>query len=451
MILKNFLNKLLKTTEKDKNLIELLKGSLTFLILRISGVFFTYIFIAIISRSYGAKVMGIFALSLTILQISTVVGKVGTDTAVMRFIAEYSTHKTWKNIKKISNKIFVLIIPFSIIISFIIFLKAEWIAKAIFHKEFLSYYFKIVSFAILPNIYLMINTERLRGLKKIIKYSFLKTFAVPFFSFLFIAVSLLFIHKNNLPVLSYVLATLIVTVISMVLWIKEYQKLNNNQFNINDRTTKPNYKNLLSLSFPMFFTSSLLLIMGWTDTFMLGIFKELSKIGIYRVALRLATFTSIGLLAVNSILGPKITEHWEKKELKFMKTTIKQATVLILLLSFPIAFIFILFPSFLLGFFGEEFKIGSLSLIMLTIGQFVNALVGSVGLILFMTGKQKVIQNVVFFGAILNIVLNYFLIPKFGINGAAFASMISLMIINIIPFFLIKKYYGFYTISLRKL
>ena len=65
-----------------------------------------------------------------------------------------------------------------------------------------------------------------------------------------------------------------------------------------------------------------------------------------------------------------------------------------------------------------------------------------------MTGKQLVAQNIVLIGTILNIILNALLIPIYGINGAAIASMISVSFINLSSVFYIKKEFGFVTIYL---
>ena len=76
-----------------------------------------------------------------------------------------------------------------------------------------------------------------------------------------------------------------------------------------------------------------------------------------------------------------------------------------------------------------------------------------------MTGRQISFMNILFFGAIINILLNLFLIPEnnplasfgiYGINGAAFASMLSLSSWNLIMVYFAKKYYGFYTFYLPK-
>ena len=49
-----------------------------------------------------------------------------------------------------------------------------------------------------------------------------------------------------------------------------------------------------------------------------------------------------------------------------------------------------------------------------------------------MTGNQNIYASILLIGAILNIVLNLILIPLYGINGAALASMSSLIVWNFV-------------------
>ena len=71
-----------------------------------------------------------------------------------------------------------------------------------------------------------------------------------------------------------------------------------------------------------------------------------------------------------------------------------------------------------------------------------------------MTGNQNIYAKILFVGAILNVTLNLILIPDtsplavfniVGINGAAFASMSSLIVWNVGMVFVVKKKFGFYT------
>ena len=201
----------------------------------------------------------------------------------------------------------------------------------------------------------------------------------------------------------------------------------------------------------MLLISSLALIMKWTDTIMLGIFTTEKDVGIYNVAVKISTLTAITLAAINSIAAPKFAEFWGKKDIKNLKRTVHQTTKLIFFSSIPILILIWIFPSYFLKIFGEEFIIGKNALLILSIGQFVNAISGSVVILLNMTGKQVVAQNIVLIGTILNIILNALLIPIYGINGAAIASMISVSFINLSSVFYIKKEFRFVTIYLPSL
>ena len=76
----------------------------------------------------------------------------------------------------------------------------------------------------------------------------------------------------------------------------------------------------------------------------------------------------------------------------------------------------------------------------------VSAFAGPAGNLLQMTGRQLIYMNVLFVGALINIILNYFLIPIYGIEGAAIASMCSLLFWNLSMVYFVKKEFGFLTI-----
>ncbi len=68
-----------------------------------------------------------------------------------------------------------------------------------------------------------------------------------------------------------------------------------------------------------------------------------------------------------------------------------------------------------------------------------------------MTGRQVTFMNILFFGAIINVIFNLLLIPLYGINGAALASMISLSSWNLIMVYFAKRDFGFYTFYIPRI
>jgi O-antigen/teichoic acid export membrane protein len=72
-----------------------------------------------------------------------------------------------------------------------------------------------------------------------------------------------------------------------------------------------------------------------------------------------------------------------------------------------------------MGLYGPGFERGATVLVILCAGQFFNAATGAVAYLLMMTGHERLVRNNLAFWALVNIGLGLFLIPKFGMAGAA--------------------------------
>jgi len=435
------INKIKTKLSEDVHLKELIQGSLTFLILRIFGMMVGYTFTLIVTRNLGASAWGIFALSFTVFQITSVIGKLGLDTALLRFIAQYNAQRKVKTAKYIYLKSIIVIIPLSFLLSVFLYYLSPLLAEKVFGKPHLASYFKLMSFALIPFVLLSINSESLRAFKKIKEYITLQNLLPFLCAFIFFSIFFYILHIKNIKVIiiAYILGIGVSFFISFLLLNKEFS-------NKNGELEKISLRQILSVSLPMFLSSSLFMVMSWTDTIMLGMWRTEEEVGIYNVAVRLSMITSFTLGAINSIAAPKFAEFWGKKDLEGLKKVAQQSTKLIFWTSAPVLVLYLTFPEWFMGLFGEEFKTGTLALMFLTTGQFVNAASGSVALILGMTGKEKFASYVILIATIINFMLNFVLIPKLGINGAAVASMVGLMFWNIIFLIYIYKSYGFVNI-----
>ena len=82
--------------------------------------------------------------------------------------------------------------------------------------------------------------------------------------------------------------------------------------------------------------------------------------------------------------------------------------------------------------FGARYMGAALALQILSAGEFVHTLVGPNGTTLTSYGKTTLLMIDAVLAAILNIVLNLLLIPRYGISGAAIATAISLAVSNVL-------------------
>jgi O-antigen/teichoic acid export membrane protein len=170
------------------------------------------------------------------------------------------------------------------------------------------------------------------------------------------------------------------------------------------------------------------------------------SVAVYGVAFRFSMGVSITLMAINSISSPKFAEKFANDDIKGMGKIAMQSAKIIFWTTLPLATILLIFPKFFMGLYGSEFLIGFEALRWLIIGRIVNALSGSVGNLMQMSGQQKIYMNILIIGSVINVVLNYYLIPIYGIKGAAISSLVSLSFWNLTMVYMVKRKFGFSTI-----
>ena len=430
----------IKKVLKDKDLSELIKGSGISFFLRLGGLAVGYLLTLVIANLFGAKGLGDYVLAITVLRLFTLLAKAGLDTTSIRFIASFASKDKWTSIFSLRKQVITILSFTSVFASVLMYFLAIPIADLINAK---SEYIELNAFFVLPMAFFMLHYQSLRGLKRIAEFSFFYRMSQALFSVISIVIIYQFTQDSEVPVYAYLVSVIIVSFLSFLsfrYWLK-----NRSDGRKSAEKEIMSYSTLLKISIPLMFAQSVQFIMAWTDKLMLGAMTTPEDVGIYHTAFKLSMFAAVALMSINSIASPKFAEMFGKNDMEGLKKVVHQSTKMIFWTSVPLVTIFFIFPEFFLGLFGEEFKIGVTAFIFLSCGRLVSSFSGSVGNILQMTGNQNIYALILFFGAILNIVLNLILIPKYDINGAAVASMSSLIVWNLAMVFVVKKKFGFYT------
>ena len=425
---------------------ELLNGSATFFSTKIIGLIFSYVYVWWFSSEYGAYKWGFVAYCITLLNIAGIICLMGYDTILIKYVSEYKSFKSNEKIKDVYLKAFVPVFFVSSIVGGLFFVLAPNITEIIFGKPTQSPWIQVVGIGIPAYAIFQLNNSVLGGAKKMVSYGIYKNI------FLFLLALIFGIFTNNYLVPVHLpqfadSGILIFLAYSLVLYLGaslNFLSINKEfQFFKSKSEHSQNFSELFKQSYPLVLATSMSLIVTSADIIMLGIFRPENEVGIYDIAVKLSLVTSIFLIAVNAIVPAKFSEFFAQKDFSNLKLMAHQSSKMIALLSFPILFFLLFFAKPLLSFFGEEFSLGYLALILLTISQFVNSMCGAVGTMLKMTNNQVLFQNIMLSAAALNIVLNYFLIPVYGLEGAAIATLTTCVYWNLISVYFVRKKFGF--------
>ncbi|MBM7571382.1 oligosaccharide flippase family protein [Aquibacillus albus] len=422
---------------------DIFKGSAISFFLKVTSFILGYILHFLIAKIYGASSVGIYSIIQTLINIFVVLSVMGLDTTSLRLISQYKDGFN-TNVSGYYYKRITIFILFSSSVVTSLVLAISPVIKESFFGDINSYIPIIVVAIAIPFMSLLkVTSESFKGFNKVKSASLFIFVLVPLFNIIFIVI-LDLINSNGylMPLITYLCSLIISSLLCFYFLLKYLYRTRTESKTVKNVS----YRSLLKISLPMLVTSSMLLIMSWTDILMIGYFMNTNDVGIYSIAVKVATITSFTLTAVNTISAPKFSELFWKKEIIGLKKIVETSSKLIFLSSTPILFFIFFFSKDILSLFGKEFIGGWFVLIILGMGQFINSITGSVGYLLNMTGNQKVYRNIAITSALCNILLNFILIPLFGLMGAAIATAFSTALLNIGSTIQVKRIFGWWTI-----
>jgi O-antigen/teichoic acid export membrane protein len=426
---------------------KLLTGSGLVMAFKVAGAGAGYVFAYLITSNYGAETFGVFELSLTVLTIATVFGSLGLDGALVRFIPEFVEKKAPEHPRKVYVYALSLALPFSMVLAALLYVFSDDLALK-FGNELLGVPFRVTAFLVPFSTWFGINAEAFRGMRHMVEYSIFQRGTVillaiaAFFCFKYFTIEL---DDHLVPLIAFGIGLILLTLISGTSTPRRLSQIIS--YNSSDRLIEPlEIRPLLIVAFPMLMSTSMFMIMNWTDTIMIGYYRDEAQVGVYRLAFKVANLITFTQFAISSIAAPMFSSFFAKNDLEGMKRITRDIGYMNLAISTPVFIMMLIFPSFVLDFFGKEFSAGVAPLIVLAIGQIINAICGPVMYILTMTGKEKKARNIIIVASVINLGLNLYLIPIYGLMGAASATAISTVVWNILAVIQIKKEYGFISI-----
>jgi O-antigen/teichoic acid export membrane protein len=325
---------------------------------------------------------------------------------------------------------------------------SKYLSLYIFEDNDQFLFIIFVSFLIIPNSFLEFFHSIFRALKKVKQLTYLQAI-IAILKIIILVLFALLISYDFTPIL----IVLIFILISATIYLSKYYKIINSEISADNRTKikQMSKRELIKFSSPMLFTASAAITISYFDFLILGLFVKNEDIGFYSVSNKLSISLSFILKSINSIAAPIFSEYFiGKNDNSDLKKTLKFTSKYSFLLSIPFAIIFILFGNRILNLFGSGFETAYTTLILLTIAQTFSSFSGSVGYFLSMTGYEKEYRNIIVSSSIFNIILNFILIPSYGINGAAISTAFCIIYNNILSAILIRKRFGFWSYFIAK-
>lgn len=412
---------------KDKiqsfSLSDLGKSSLIVFALKLIGVLIFFLLSIFLTNYFPSEMVGRYDFARSLLLIIGGLNLLGFEQSIIYYSGKLRAENKFSALLSIYIKMIkAIFIVFSLLLLIALVSPSSFINN-LFDKDLYDVVVKVV-IAMFFHSLLMLNIEFLRANQMLITSESIRNIG-RYLGFFVLAIIIL-LNDNykwlaEVFLLNYVVLGILTTIYVYFKFIKSKRLISSKEFNT---------KNIVLASYPMALSTMTFFLLQNTDVILLSKYVSYSEVAYYSVAVKVAMLASVVMMAISTVIAPKVSEMYALKKVDELKSMMRKSALFIFGISVPIFILLLVGGSFILKIFGEEYTLALNSLYILVIGQLANAFSGPTGTYLNMTGRQKVLQFILIGAFVLNIALNLILIPLHGIEGAAIATASTTIIWN---------------------
>ena len=178
------------------------------------------------------------------------------------------------------------------------------------------------------------------------------------------------------------------------------------------------------------------------DVLLVGALLTSVAAGVYNVVLVLISLAWIPLLSFNQLLPPVASDLYAADRMETLNGVYGSVTRLIVTTVLPLLAVLGVYGAELLAVFGPTYTAGYVPLVVYLGGVFVGSAVGATGWLLMMTDHQYARMILDWLLAVLNVVLTYAFVVRYGLVGAALGTSLAITVQNGLQVLLLRRFEG---------
>lgn len=419
---------------------QLLRGGAGSIVTKLFAGGLQFVITTVLARSLGAEGFGIYAFVFALLSLISVPAQFGLANLVVRETARAQANCDWGMLNGMwrwATRVVISLSAFLLLTTVtVVWLLPEMLSRA---QEATLYW----GLPLIPLIAItVLHGAALRGLRHVVLGQLPDQIVRPLLFLLFFGGCAWVCSAEKLTPVSAMASMTLAAALAAA--IAAFMVLDRRPEKIGwGIKVKYKHRTWAFAALPLALTQGMGVINSQTDVLMLGSLMGANEVGVYRVATQTAALVAFGLQSLNMVVAPhfaRLHAVGDKRRLQQLVSRTAQAVLGVALIAVT------LFGAFgdqlIFWLFGEAFSTAYFPLVILALGQLVNAGLGAVGVLLTMTGKERIVLHGITLSVVINLVLNALFIPLFGMVGAALASALSLAGWNIYAFIKAKEVLG---------
>ena len=402
-----------------------LRQSFGTLFLRIFGALLLFGFTVFLTKSYSPKLVGQYDFARSFLIAVGTVCLLGFEQSILYFKGKLASLDALEALKSIYIKMLTMLFGTSFITLVIILLiSAKTINNYFGDPEVYPIFLKAAVTLFFYGLSTL-NTEVIRALDKLYIAELFRNI-IKYIPLIIGSIALFYWHKERYLVDVFLIGFVFLAVISSLLVLNYFNK------SAKVKTTVIfSHKEVFLRSYPIAISGMALFLLMCFDVMFLKKYRNDETVAFYSVGIKIMTIISVVILSINITVSAKISEYFASQNKAELTKAVKNCARLIFGITLPVIIVISVFSEYILSFFGHQYVAAKEAFLILVIGQGICSAFGSASVYLNMTGRQHIFQVILIIAVILNFALNRFLIPDYGMSGAAIAFVSSSFFWNV--------------------
>lgn len=390
----------------------------------------------LVIRTLGASNYGIYNLGTSVLLIVGTFGSLGLEDALIRQVSYYMAKKDIGSVKSI----FQLVAKYSLIVSFfltgLLIAFSKIIAVKIFHNSELQIIIIILATAYPAARWIGLTSGYFNARKTFWISSFLNNILTSLIKLIFAVILFVFSLGIIEWSLAYTISLCIVAIIAIFIFKqKAYNKIKHVE------SAKLKIAPILKFSLPIGCSQILISLETQVNLLLLGYFRVAAEVGIFSVYL---LFTQLIMMAAGSLAGvfyPVFTEMVANQNLAAMQDIYQRITKWFHMITITGGLILLTIGIKIIPLIaGKSYDIEKPTLLyLLVLGIMMSVITGPDGIAIKSLGWSRFLIIISLSSFLARLLFGYFLIPEFGMNGAAASNLIGICISHGIGTLIIKR------------
>ncbi len=390
--------------------------------------------ILLVPRFLGPANYGVFGFAMRIAEIGRRVSSAGLYDGLMRYVAIHHSRQEWEKLRGAIFFASKIILGLGLLLTLVILLFAPWIAVHSFQgdsgggaaNEDVEGVVRAVAVAAPIVAFLTLLVRALRGLKKVGAATAIFSVFLPTARLALV----LGLFALGFGVLGVAWAVVISSFIACLLALRALHQAI--PLWGKDKKSVVEKKEFLAFSIPLVGVDIFSFLALNADFFLLVWYASQVDAGIYNAVVRLMLILTLPLTLVQTLLTPMsaaLSGEGKLQELRRLYTT---ATRWIFTSTVPVVLIVLLFSEVFLGVVGNEYAEGGNALALLAGTLLIAGFANPAGYAVTMSGRSDITLVNAILCFIATVGVGLWLIPIYGILGAAAARAASLLLNNVL-------------------